>query len=717
MPSKFDVLNQVFGYDSFRENQEEIIDKIIQGVNAFVLMPTGGGKSLCYQIPALCRDGVGVVVSPLIALMQDQVTALQQSGVRAAVLNSTCSAEDVQYVNQALRKRELDLLYLAPERLDTQDIGSMLQGCPVALFAIDEAHCVSQWGYDFRPSYQKLGELRTRFPEVPFIALTATADERTRIDIIEQFSMTGNNDRVFIAGFDRPNIQYRIQPKNTPNRQLSNFIEVNYASSSGIVYCMSRKKVETTAEYLVKQGFKALPYHAGLDADTRAHHQDRFLREDSIIIVATIAFGMGIDKPDVRFVFHMDLPKSIEAYYQETGRAGRDGEPSEAMLLFDAADIIRIKHFVYSSDAPQLQKNVELARIQSLVNLCESIECRRKQLLRYFGDHSDNCGNCDNCLDDVETFDGVVPAQKVLSCVYRVQENFATGHIVDILVGNRTARVEQWGHDQIPTFGVGNEFTSHQWKTIIRQLVAKELLEVDVNQYNVLKLGAGASQLLRGESSLTLRKDILPEKKIFTSSSSAKRAAILEQLSDPQKDLFEALRGMRHQLATSQDIPAYCIFADKTLVEMVLHVPTTMAQMGQIFGIGTSKLNRYGADFLNVINGEGWIEHYVSDHAASEPKEDSGLHVDHGKPTRKGKRWDAAEEQQLLDALVSGAGFSEMCEQLGRTMGGGAIRIPKILHDHYGHTIDPVELGELITEGGLSALIQQLDEDLETSSA
>ncbi|PCJ64742.1 MAG: DNA helicase RecQ [Candidatus Hydrogenedentota bacterium] len=706
------ILKAVFGYGTFRGEQEAIIDHVISGGNAFVLMPTGGGKSLCYQIPALCREGVAIVVSPLIALMQNQVMALEQAGVRAAVLNSTCTMGEVRAVESRLRNRELDLLYLAPERLASHDLDQITQGCPIALFAIDEAHCVSQWGYDFRPSYQQLGQLRSRYPDVPFIALTATADVRTRLDIIEQFGLTESNDNTYISGFDRPNIKYAITPKYAPTKQLLEFIRDGHADDAGIVYCMSRKKVEQTAAMLVKEGFKALPYHAGMEKDVRARNQDRFLKEDGIIIVATVAFGMGIDKPDVRFVFHMDLPKSIEAYYQETGRAGRDGIDADAHLIYDMADIVKIRYFVTGSDAPEHQKQVELERINSLVNLCESIVCRRKIILHYFGNTIDDCGNCDNCLDDVKQVDGSVSAQKVLSCVHRVGGRFATGHVVDILVGKLTERIQQWEHDKLPTFGIGEEYSAPQWKAVVRQLIGQELLHIDPDNYNQLTLGDEAGAVLKGKRSVMFREDSLrPKEKTRKPRSSSKTKAYLEELSAPQLEMFENLRRHRAAVAAEQDVPAYFVFSDKTLADMVMRMPQSMEGMNEVSGVGTSKLKRYGESFLAVLCGDvqdgGDVARYVSiDSDASASGDESPAKP---VPNRKGKRWSDDEEEELLQQLIADMPLSEIGELHGRTMGGVAARIPKLCQEKYGHTLDRDDLSELVAEGGLGALLRQLE--------
>lgn len=702
----FRVLSEVFGYDSFRGDQEAIISHVMEGGNAFVLMPTGGGKSLCYQIPAICREGVGIVISPLIALMQDQVTALELAGVKAAALNSTCSEEQVRSVNQRLRNSELDMLYVAPERLATQPLEQMVQGCKIAVIAIDEAHCVSQWGYDFRPSYQQLCVLRDNYPDVPFIALTATADALTRDDIVKQFRMTGPKDRTFISGFDRPNISYTITPKDKPNQQLLKFIEDGYKDASGIVYCMSRKKVETTALMLEDKGFKALPYHAGLDKDVRARNQDRFLKEDGVIIVATIAFGMGIDKPDVRFVFHMDLPKSIEAYYQETGRAGRDGEPSDAYMVYDTSDIVRIRSFVTNSDAPDQQKNIELKRINDLVKLCEVATCRRQIILRYFGDHSEPCGNCDNCINPPETYDGLIAAQKLLSCVHRVREGFPLGHVIDILLGRKTPLIERYQHDQLSTFGIGNDVSPDQWKEAGRQLIADGTLEMDVGEdmSQKLKLGEGASSVLKGETKPRFTK----RAKSTTSSKSSSSKNATADLSAPQLSMFERLRVKRAGLANDQDVPAFYIFSDRTLADMVRTMPSTINEMGRVSGVGVKKLERYGAIFLDVLNSgdEGEFKYTSMDIA------DSSVEVivkTSPKPARKGSRWTDDEEDELLERLMSDLPLSEVADLHGRSIGGIASRIPQLVETRFGVELDREDLGEMLTAKTVGSYLRGLE--------
>ena len=703
------VLEKVFGYPSFRGDQAAIIDQVMSGGNAFVLMPTGGGKSLCYQIPAICREGAGIVVSPLIALMQDQVVALEQAGVRAAFLNSTCTEEHIHSVKDRLRQRDLDLLYVAPERLATQPLSAMVQDCPIAIIAIDEAHCVSQWGFDFRPSYRILSELRTAYANVPFIALTATADALTREDIVRQFRLDTPDSRTFISGFDRPNIRYTIQPKDKPNQQLLGFIDEDYKGAAGIVYCGSRKKTESTAEMLRKNGHNALAYHAGMDKDIRARNQDRFLREDGLIIVATVAFGMGIDKPDVRFVFHMDMPKSIEAYYQETGRAGRDGEPSEAFMVFDSSDIARVRNFVRESEAPAEQKQIELNRINQLVDLCESHTCRRATVLEYFGDHGEPCGNCDNCLSPPETFNGLIPAQKMLSCIHRIKEDFALGHVIDILMGNASPAIERWRHNELPTFGVGSDLSKHEWKEVGRQLLAKGhiVMDTSIDGFNKLSLGEDAREVLKGERDI-----ILTKREKRTAPAKSKRSGqtkqALEELSAPQHQTFERLRAKRAELAREQDVPAFYIFSDKTLIDMVRVMPTSRAQMNNVSGIGAKKLERYGDDFLHVLNDDSDGEvRYTSMDIGDESIEVTV--TTKPKPTRKGKRWSDEEEDELYDQLTADMPLSEIAALHDRTIGGIVARVPNLVQRRLNHELDREQLADLVTEKMLGDYLRTLN--------
>ena len=590
--SALDVLRSVFGYENFRNHQAEIVRQLIDGRDALVLMPTGGGKSLCFQIPALVRDGTAIVVSPLIALMQDQVDALRQNGVRAACLNSSLSGPQARDVEQSLLAGELDLLYVAPERLMMPRMLELLERSPLSLFAIDEAHCVSQWGHDFRPEYIQLSILHERFPAVPRIALTATADERTREEIIQRLAL--ESAQVFNNGFDRPNIRYRIAENNGNAReQLLRFIRNEHDGDAGIVYCLSRKRVDETAAWLQSKGLNALSYHAGLSTDLRQQHQSRFLREDGVIIVATIAFGMGIDKPDVRFVAHLNLPKSIEAYYQETGRAGRDGLPSDAWMLYGLQDVITLRQMQEGSEANEQYKRVERHKLDAMLGLCELESCRRQALLAYFGDHLDHpCGNCDNCLTPPETWDATVAAQKALSCVYRTGQRFGVNYLVDILLGKDSDRARQFGHQKLGVFGVGKELNSSQWRGLFRQLIARRLLQVDLDGHGSLLLSETARPVLRGEQVLTLRK--------LSKVSSGKRER--RHFADTSHSrLWEALRAHRKQLAEEQGVPAYVIFHDATLAEMAERQPQTLDQLSHISGIGQRKLDAYGDSFLDVI--------------------------------------------------------------------------------------------------------------------
>ena len=587
------VLQHVFGYHDFRGEQRAIIDNLIDGDDALVLMPTGGGKSLCYQIPSLVRDGVGVVVSPLIALMQDQVSALNALGVRAAFLNSTLSAEQSQSLQQQVRNGELDLLYVAPERLIQPRTLELLHQSPLALFAIDEAHCVSQWGHDFRSDYLQLSLLHREFPKVPRIALTATADPRTRTEIAERLDLTGA--RHYVSSFDRPNIQYRIERKDGARKQLLRLLRAEHAGEAGIVYCLSRNKVDQTAQWLTDQGIPALPYHAGLSGAMRADHQQRFLREDGLVMVATVAFGMGIDKPDVRFVAHLDLPKSIEAYYQETGRAGRDGEPATAWMAYGLEDAIRHKQMLAQSEGNEQFKRHEHQRLEAMLGLCEVTHCRRQALLHYFGENLEQpCGNCDTCLNPPQTFDATEASQKALSCVFRTGQRFGVNHLVDVLTGNRSDKVAAAGHDHVSTWNIGGEFAANQWRAIYRQLVARGLLAVDADGYGALKLTETCRPYLRGEVPLHLRKD-------------AAKAAERTRRSKPQvaeadRQLWEALRARRKQLADEAGVPPYVIFHDATLMDMLALRPRDRDEMAAVSGVGDRKLEAYGDAFLAVLD-------------------------------------------------------------------------------------------------------------------
>ncbi len=587
------VLREVFGYEDFRGEQLAVVRSVLAGRNALVLMPTGGGKSLCYQIPALLRPGTAIVVSPLIALMRDQVEALRHNGVRAAYLNSTQGAAERRETEAALTAGELDLVYIAPERLLMESTQALLERAPIALFAIDEAHCVSQWGHDFRPEYMKLGPLRERFPGVPRIALTATADARTRDEILRQLFPDGGD--TYIASFDRPNIRYRIGLKDRPKEQLLTFIRGEHAGEAGIVYCMSRKRTEETASWLSQQGVPAVPYHAGLDAETRQAHQERFLREDGLVVVATIAFGMGIDKPDVRFVAHLDLPKSVEAYYQETGRAGRDGLPADAWMVYGLQDVFQVRQFIADSNAPDAQQRIERERLDALLGLCEQTSCRRRTLLGYFGeDYADDCGNCDNCRQPPPTWDATEAAQKLLSCIYRTGQRFGAGHVIDVLTGKDNERVRQLGHDGLSTFGIGAELSRSAWQSVLRQLLAQGYLQPDPAGHGGIRLDERCRALLRGSERLHLRADVLPEKR------KTKRARSTHR--PEQSPAWEALRRRRHELAQDEGVPPYVIFHDATLAEMLERRPASLEEMASITGIGQHKLEQYGEAFLEVLS-------------------------------------------------------------------------------------------------------------------
>ena len=593
------ILNDVFGYPRFRGNQGEIVNHVAGGGDALVLMPTGGGKSLCYQIPALMRPGCGVVVSPLIALMADQVAALAEAGVRAAVLNSTLDAAGASSVERAFVAGELDMIYVAPERLVTPRFQSLLERSKVALFAIDEAHCVSQWGHDFRPEYIELAVLHERFPAVPRIALTATADELTRREIISRLHL--EEAQVFIESFDRPNIRYAIVEKESAREQLLRFLQREHAGDAGIVYCLSRKKVEETAAWLTSQGIPALPYHAGLDAEIRAQHQRRFVDGEGIVMTATIAFGMGIDKPDVRFVAHLDLPKSIEAYYQETGRAGRDGAPANAWMAYGLADVVQQRRMIDESEADEEFKRVSRGKLEALVGLAETAECRRVRLLAYFGEAGKPCGNCDNCLHPPTVVDATESAQKALSAVYRTGQRFGAGHLIDILRGQSTDRVRQLGHDTLKTFGVGADLSDKQWRALFRHLVASGHLDADAEAFGALRLTSSARAILKGEQSVALREAAADVR-------GTKRRARAPGKVSPVPDnpgaagTLDALRAWRRDTAQSHGVPAYVIFHDATLMEIASRAPASLDELATISGIGAKKLERYGLELLALLH-------------------------------------------------------------------------------------------------------------------
>ncbi|HEY7845852.1 MAG TPA: DNA helicase RecQ [Bradyrhizobium sp.] len=604
-PDALSLLNSVFGLPAFRGAQEEIVDHVAKGGNCLVLMPTGGGKSLCYQLPALLRDGCGIVVSPLIALMRDQVAGLIEAGVNAAALNSTLTPQEASEVERRLIAGDLDLLYVAPERLVTPRCLSLLAQAKVSVFAIDEAHCVSQWGHDFRPEYVALSVIAERFPDVPRIALTATADALTRKEIVERLQL--KDAPQFVSSFDRPNIRYEIVDKRNSVAQLKEFIADRHAGEAGIVYCLSRAKVEDTAAALSEAGIPALPYHAGLDAGTRARHQDRFINEDGLVIVATIAFGMGIDKPDVRFVAHLDLPKSIEAYYQETGRAGRDGKPSTAWMAYGLSDIVQQRRMIEESEASETFKRASMGKLDALVGLAEAAHCRRGRLLTYFGEtlNGDNCSNCDNCISPPRLRDGKILAQKLLSCAYRTGQRFGAMHLIDVLVGRLTERVTQFGHDKLSVFGIGRELNEKQWRTVIRQLIAMGHLRSDSEAFGALKLTESARGVLKGETEVMLREET-PGTRIRAKS---RRRDLAPANAGPQGDvdpeLRTRLRAWRSDVARQRGVPAYVVLHDATIDGIVRAWPTTLDELRNVPGIGDKKLEHYGEELLRLMRTRG----------------------------------------------------------------------------------------------------------------
>jgi ATP-dependent DNA helicase RecQ len=592
------LLQTVFGYPAFRSQQGQIVDHVVNGGDALVLMPTGGGKSLCYQIPALIRHGVGIVVSPLIALMQDQVDALAEVGVRAAFLNSTQSFEEAMRIERMMREGELDMVYIAPERLMTQRCLELLSVTPLALFAIDEAHCVSQWGHDFRPEYIKLSVLHERFPEVPRIALTATADQQTRDEIIHRLQL--ENAMQFVSSFDRPNIRYQIVEKANGRKQLLDFINAQHSGDAGIVYCLSRKKVEETAEFLNENGITALPYHAGMEQSERYRNQARFLREDGIVMTATIAFGMGIDKPDVRFVAHLDLPKSIEGYYQETGRAGRDGASANAWMAYGLQDVVQQRRMIDESEANETFKRVQGIKLDAMLGLCETLNCRRVHILDYFGQASEPCGNCDTCLLPPSSFDGTVAAQKILSTIYRVDQRFAAGHVIDVIRGIDTERVKQWRHDQLSTYGIGSDKSEAEWRALLRQMIALGLVAVDYENYSSLKLTEESRAVLRGETKIQLRQYKKAEKAVKHKRQSAKDFSETN-LSESEQAIFERLRWWRVETAKAHNTAAFIIFHDTTLREIAKAKPRSLDDLRGVTGVGAKKLESYGEELVKLI--------------------------------------------------------------------------------------------------------------------
>jgi ATP-dependent DNA helicase RecQ len=597
-----ETLQHVFGFSEFRPAQQAVIEHVVQGGDALVLMPTGGGKSLCYQVPALVRAGVGVVISPLIALMQDQVDALKELGVRASYLNSTQTWQDAKDVESALRQGQLDLLYIAPERLMTDRCIQMLSEIDIALFAIDEAHCVSQWGHDFRPEYLSLSILHQRWPNVPRIALTATATEETRVDIAHRLNLDAAQH--FVSNFDRPNILYQIVEKQDAKRQLKAFIADHHAGDAGIVYAWSRSRVDETAKWLSQQGVRALPYHAGLSAAMRAEHQSIFLREEGVVMVATIAFGMGIDKPDVRFVAHIDMPKSIEGYYQETGRAGRDGLPATAWLAYGLQDVVQQRRMIDESLADAFVRRRQVAGLDAMLALCEAVVCRRQRLLQYFGQSMTPCGHCDNCLRPPQTWDATIPAQKLLSAIYRLwkerSQRYGSGHIIDILMGKKTPRVLEQSHDSLSVFGVGADLSATVWRSVMRQMLALGYLMVDQEGYGTFAMAESSVPVLRGQQSLRLRQDSAAPVKVSKTVQGRQKQAL--NVPDFAQDNFEALRQWRAQVAKSHGVPAYVIFHDATLLEIAIEQPKSLDDLSEINGVGTRKLDAYGEDILLHLN-------------------------------------------------------------------------------------------------------------------
>ncbi|KAF3997469.1 DNA helicase RecQ [Glaciimonas immobilis] len=593
------ILQTIFGYPSFRGQQAEIVGHVAGGGDALVLMPTGGGKSLCYQIPAMLREGVGVVVSPLIALMQDQVDALAEVGVRAAFLNSTQTYEESSQIERRVRSGDLDLVYVAPERLLTPRCLDLLEASKIALFAIDEAHCVSQWGHDFRPEYIKLSILHERFPNVPRIALTATADHQTREEIALRLQL--QDGAKFVSSFDRPNIRYQIVEKANGRKQLLDFIQAEHLGDAGIVYCLSRKKVEETAEFLTQQGISALPYHAGMEYAKRSKNQGRFLREEGIVMVATIAFGMGIDKPDVRFVAHLDLPKSIEGYYQETGRAGRDGGPANAWMAYGLQDVVQQRRMIDESEAGETFKRVQSVKLDAMLGLCETLTCRRERLLDYFGEKSTRCGNCDTCMSPPVSFDATVVVQKLLSTIYRVDQRFGAMHVLDVLRGIDSDKVKQWHHDALSTFGIGSDRSEQEWRAILRQSIALGLVSVDHEAYSALKLTDAAKPVLRGALQVQLREYQKPIKQKRTSSKP--KGYVESDLSSIEQVIFDKLRWWRVETARKHNVPAYVIFHDATMREIAKARPGSLADLRGVSGVGEKKLETYGAEIVELIGG------------------------------------------------------------------------------------------------------------------
>jgi len=637
------VLSHYYGYPSFRENQQEVIDTLLAGQDAFVLMPTGSGKSICYQIPSIMLNGVGLVVSPLIALMQDQVEALRQNGVRTAFLNSSLSLKEFEQVEFSVLNGQCDILYVAPERFFTKRFQNILGKIPVALFAIDEAHCVSQWGHDFRPEYLRLVEVMGKFPTVPRIALTATADSMTRKDIVEKLDL--GDASLFISSFDRPNINYQVKLKSNGKKQLLDFIQNDHFTEAGIVYTRTRKRADEMARWLQDKGVNALPYHAGMDARTRQDHQRRFLREDDIVIVATIAFGMGIDKPDVRFVAHLDLPSSMEAYYQETGRSGRDGQPADAWMIYSMADVVAMKRLLETSDGDAAFKRIQQQKLEALFGYCESAACRRQILLGYFGEaYPDVCGNCDSCSQEIEIWDGSVAAQKALSCVYRTGQRFGAAHLTDVLIGNQTERVQQLRHDRLKTFGVGDDLSQTEWRSVFRQLLAGGFLTVDMGKISGFRLTEKSWPVLKGTQRVQLRKDPHPIK--LKRSVKPSSRTVLEFENEVERELFEKLRLLRLEIARQFELPPYVVFHDKTLKEMAILKPQSRTAMLQVTGIGEKKLERFGDRFFEVIKENAENDAHGNIEGLSDVKRST--------TPQKSKKTSHAQKEQVIKLLKEG---------------------------------------------------------------
>jgi len=685
------LLNKTFGYPEFRHHQAEIIQTLLDGQDALTLMPTGGGKSLCYQIPALVRPGTGIVVSPLIALMQDQVDALEQLGIRAAYLNSILEPQTQRATEQKLLDGGLDLLYVAPERLLTEHMLGLLGQTEIALFAIDEAHCVSQWGHDFRKEYQQLFILQQRFPRVPRIALTATADKRTRKEIVAQLGL--QQAAIFINSFDRPNIRYTIAEGQNGKEQMLRFLEQEHTGDAGIVYCLSRKKAEEVAQWLSAQGREALPYHARLPSETRRHNQERFLREEGLIIVATIAFGMGIDKPDVRFVAHLNLPKSVEAYYQETGRAGRDGQPANAWLTFGLQDIITLRQFVHTGDGDEQFKRVSHHKLEAMLGLCELTSCRRQALLAYFGEQlTEPCGNCDNCLSPPETWDASMAAQKALSCVYRTGQRFGVNYLIDVLKGKPDDRIQHNSHDQISTFGIGEELNGVEWRGLYRQLIARSYLDIDHDGHGAIRLTEKCRPLLRGEAALQLRRLHKPEK------GKKKKGTKISELRGCDQPLFDTMRELRLELAQEQGVPPYIIFHDSTLQEMARSRPVSEEQMRYISGVGERKLSLYGRQFLQLIQNHPLPE--ILDNQLSDTINETLLLHSQGATAEE-----IAQQRQLKISSV----YTHLAEAIEVGLVDAREVLP--LDDAQYHEISAtMELLNICEDGRLKPLYEELDQ-------